>query len=375
MTGAGADIFPWQLQGADWWIMNVDGSDKRRLTFMNVRGDPQSVGRFRLAGSLSFVSDTAFFGDVMTQSLGLVGKIVRVDCGPAALGARGATARRVGGNLPRRRIVSPVGGPVAAIRAARVRRTCDKGERDMILLIAIVLGALVGAAASGEAGALAGALFGWLIVRSLRQQREIEALRKGADAPVRRRRGACARERASIEPDSRRRCRLPRRCRTTVTPDAELPAPAASASRRCRRRRVDERVRLRRRAPPRRADPTAVAPSSAAAARATVQSHAARGEPPATASAPRRRATSSRRSGAGCSAATPSSRPASASSSSASPFSPSTRASTRTCRSNIAWPRIGAAAVVLLGFGWRLRLARARTTRRSCRAARSPSST
>jgi len=81
MTGAGADIFPWQLQGADWWIMSVDGSDKRRLTFMNVRDHPQSVNRFRLAGSLSFISDTAFLGDVMTQSLGLVGKIVRVDCG------------------------------------------------------------------------------------------------------------------------------------------------------------------------------------------------------------------------------------------------------------------------------------------------------
>ncbi|HSC65628.1 MAG TPA: hypothetical protein VLD35_18460 [Caldimonas sp.] len=81
MTGAGADVFAWQLQGADWWIMNVDGSAKRRLTFMNVRGHPHSVNRFRLAGSLSFVSDTAFFGDVMTQSLGLVGKIVRVDCG------------------------------------------------------------------------------------------------------------------------------------------------------------------------------------------------------------------------------------------------------------------------------------------------------
>jgi hypothetical protein len=80
MTGAGADIFPFQLQGADWWIMNVDGSDKRRLTFMNVRGHAQSVNRFRLAGSISFISDTAFFGDVMTQSLGLVGKIVRVDC-------------------------------------------------------------------------------------------------------------------------------------------------------------------------------------------------------------------------------------------------------------------------------------------------------
>jgi hypothetical protein len=80
MTGAGADIFPLQLQGADWWIMNVDGSDKRRLTFMNVRGHPHSANRFRLAGSLSFVSDTEFFGDVMTQSLGLVGKIVRVAC-------------------------------------------------------------------------------------------------------------------------------------------------------------------------------------------------------------------------------------------------------------------------------------------------------
>jgi hypothetical protein len=80
MSGAGAAIFPFQLQGADWWIMNVDGSEKRRLTFMNVRDHPHSANRFRLAGSLSFVSDTAFFGDVMTQSLGLVGKIVKVDC-------------------------------------------------------------------------------------------------------------------------------------------------------------------------------------------------------------------------------------------------------------------------------------------------------
>ena len=54
----------------------------------------------------------------------------------------------------------------------------------ILLLIAIVLGALVGAAAGGEAGALAGALFGWLILRSLRQQREIEDLRKRADVPV-----------------------------------------------------------------------------------------------------------------------------------------------------------------------------------------------
>ncbi len=79
-TGAGADIFFGQLQGADLWIMNADGSNKRRLTFMNVSGNAQSVNQFRLAGSTSFTSDTAFFADVLTQSLGLVGKIVKVVC-------------------------------------------------------------------------------------------------------------------------------------------------------------------------------------------------------------------------------------------------------------------------------------------------------
>jgi uncharacterized membrane protein len=54
----------------------------------------------------------------------------------------------------------------------------------MMLLIAIVVAALVGAAAAGQAGALAGALFGWLIMRSLRQQREIDALRKHAALPL-----------------------------------------------------------------------------------------------------------------------------------------------------------------------------------------------
>ncbi len=81
MTGAQADIFPFRLQGADWWIMNVDGSNKRRLTFMNVRDHPQSVNDFRLAGSLTFLSNTRFLGGVMTRSFGLVGKTVRVDCG------------------------------------------------------------------------------------------------------------------------------------------------------------------------------------------------------------------------------------------------------------------------------------------------------
>lgn len=81
-TGEGADIFPWSLQGADWWIMDLDGSHKRRLTYMNVRNSPQSLDKFMLAGSLSFLSAYSFLGDVMTQSLGLTGKIVRMTVKP-----------------------------------------------------------------------------------------------------------------------------------------------------------------------------------------------------------------------------------------------------------------------------------------------------
>lgn len=47
----------------------------------------------------------------------------------------------------------------------------------MILLIAIVLGGLIGAATGSASGALGGALLGWLTVRSMHQQREIATLR------------------------------------------------------------------------------------------------------------------------------------------------------------------------------------------------------
>jgi len=45
-------------------------------------------------------------------------------------------------------------------------------------IILIVVGALAGALAGEEAGALLGAVMGWLVGRSLRQQREIDALRQ-----------------------------------------------------------------------------------------------------------------------------------------------------------------------------------------------------
>lgn len=78
MTGHQCDIFPLQLQGADWWIMNPDGTDKVRLTYMNKWNHPHSVNKFRLAGSLSFISENSFLGGVMTKSLGLTGYTVKI---------------------------------------------------------------------------------------------------------------------------------------------------------------------------------------------------------------------------------------------------------------------------------------------------------
>lgn len=84
ITGRDPAIFPWSLQGADWWIMDLDGSHKQRLTYMNVHNSPQSVNQFRLAGSIPFLSDHAFLGDVMTHSFGLVGMMMRVTINPGA---------------------------------------------------------------------------------------------------------------------------------------------------------------------------------------------------------------------------------------------------------------------------------------------------
>lgn len=78
MTGDGCDIFPFEIQGADWWIMNTDGSEKTRLTYMNKRNHKHSINHYRLAGCLSFVSDNTFLGGVMIQPFGLIGKTVKV---------------------------------------------------------------------------------------------------------------------------------------------------------------------------------------------------------------------------------------------------------------------------------------------------------
>lgn len=79
MTGRDADTFPFSIQGADWWIMNADGRNQRRLTYMNKKDNPQSVNQYRLAGTLSFLSDTSFLGGVMVNPFGLAGNTVKVN--------------------------------------------------------------------------------------------------------------------------------------------------------------------------------------------------------------------------------------------------------------------------------------------------------
>lgn len=78
MTGAECDIFPLEIQGADWWIMNTDGSDKKRLSYMNKKNHEHSVNHYRLAGCLSFIDQNTFLGGVMIKPLGLVGRTVVV---------------------------------------------------------------------------------------------------------------------------------------------------------------------------------------------------------------------------------------------------------------------------------------------------------
>lgn len=78
MTGDQCQIFPLEIQGADWWIMDTDGSNKTRISFMNVKNHPHSVNHYRLAGCISFISSNSFFGGVMTKPLGLVGHTVKV---------------------------------------------------------------------------------------------------------------------------------------------------------------------------------------------------------------------------------------------------------------------------------------------------------
>ena len=69
--------------GTDWWIMNPDGTDKKRLTFFNEKNNLQDAGHAVWAGLGSFSSTgTRFIGGVQQSLTTQEGKIVMVDLVP-----------------------------------------------------------------------------------------------------------------------------------------------------------------------------------------------------------------------------------------------------------------------------------------------------
>jgi len=76
----------WQNKnaGTDWWLMNIDGSNKRRITFMNKKGHEHQKqinnhGRPVWAGEVAWSPDGKwFYGDVQIDLIKQTGKIIKV---------------------------------------------------------------------------------------------------------------------------------------------------------------------------------------------------------------------------------------------------------------------------------------------------------
>jgi Tol biopolymer transport system component len=67
-------------KGTDWWMMNADGTNKKRLTFFNDKKSPQYEGHARWAGLVSFNADgKKFVGGVQLNLITQEGKIVIVE--------------------------------------------------------------------------------------------------------------------------------------------------------------------------------------------------------------------------------------------------------------------------------------------------------
>ena len=69
--------------GTDWWVMNADGSDKRRLTYFNEPGHAQDMGRAVWAGLGSFAPEgNRFVGDIQLNLITQEATIRLVDLVP-----------------------------------------------------------------------------------------------------------------------------------------------------------------------------------------------------------------------------------------------------------------------------------------------------
>jgi hypothetical protein len=73
-------------RGAEYWIMDSDGSNKRRLTYFNEKGHPQYVGPNTMVADFSWRPDGKAFGaytggKVITAST--AEKILLIEIDPA----------------------------------------------------------------------------------------------------------------------------------------------------------------------------------------------------------------------------------------------------------------------------------------------------
>ncbi|MGZ3919498.1 MAG: TolB family protein [Bacteroidia bacterium] len=64
-------------KGTDWWIMNTDGTNKKRISFLNDKSNKQYEGHARWAGLVSFSPDgKKFVGGIQLSLITQEGKIV-----------------------------------------------------------------------------------------------------------------------------------------------------------------------------------------------------------------------------------------------------------------------------------------------------------
>jgi Tol biopolymer transport system component len=69
-------------KGTDWWLMNADGSNKRRLTSFNIPGNPEYQGKNAWATRISWSPDgSRFVGYIQDDLVKQTGKIVMVNLG------------------------------------------------------------------------------------------------------------------------------------------------------------------------------------------------------------------------------------------------------------------------------------------------------
>ena len=89
------------LNGTDWWLMDADGANPRRVSTMNVRSSPQCDGAPKWACAAAWSPDGRWFlGDVEMNLFTCASKVVRVDLLPGGAAVQPAPSPAVPATAP-----------------------------------------------------------------------------------------------------------------------------------------------------------------------------------------------------------------------------------------------------------------------------------